>query len=35
MREVPVTRWWSEIGDKIVKLAKEFPDDRYDAHPAL
>jgi len=33
MRDVLVTRW-SEIGDKIVKLAEEFPEDRYDAHPA-
>jgi hypothetical protein len=27
-----VTRW-SEIGDKMVKLAEEFPEDRYDASP--
>ena len=32
MRDVLVTRW-SEIGDKMVKLAEEFPEDRYDAHP--
>ena len=32
-RDVLVTRW-SEIGDKMVKLAEEFPEDRYDAHPA-
>ena len=32
MRDVLVTRW-SEIGDKIVKLAEEFPEDRYDAKP--
>ena len=30
MRDVLVTRW-SEIGDKMVKLAEEFPEDRYDA----
>ena len=33
MRDVLVTRW-SEIGDKMVKLAQEFPEDRYDACPA-
>ena len=33
MRDMLATRW-SEIGDKIVKLAEEFPEDRYDAHPA-
>jgi uncharacterized damage-inducible protein DinB len=33
MRDVLVTRW-SEIGDKMVKLAEEFPEDRYNAHPA-
>ena len=33
MRDVLVTRW-SEIGDKMVKLAEEFPEDRYDAKPA-
>ena len=33
MRDVLVTRW-SEIGDKMVKLAEEFPEDRYDARPA-
>jgi len=32
MRDVLVTRW-SEIGDKIIKLAEAFPEDRYDAHP--
>jgi len=32
MRDVLVTRW-SEIGDKIVKLAEEFPEDSYDARP--
>jgi hypothetical protein len=32
MRDVLVTRW-SEIGDKLVKLAEEFPEDRYDARP--
>ena len=32
MRELLVTRW-AEIGDKIVKLAEEFPEDRYDARP--
>ena len=32
MRDVLVTRW-SEIGDKMVKLAEEFPEDRYDARP--
>ena len=31
-RDVLVTRW-SEIGDKIVKLAEEFPEDRYEAKP--
>ncbi len=24
---------WTEIGDKMVKLAEEFPEDRYDARP--
>jgi uncharacterized damage-inducible protein DinB len=33
MRDVLVTRW-SEIGDKMVKLAEEFPEDKYDARPA-
>ena len=33
MRDVLVTRW-SEIGDKMVKLAEEFPEDHYDARPA-
>ena len=32
MRDVLVTRW-SEIGDKMIKLAEEFPEDRYDATP--
>ena len=32
MRDVLVTRW-SEIGDKIVKLAEEFPEDSYDVRP--
>ena len=32
MRDVLVTRW-SEIGDKLVTLAEEFPEDRYDATP--
>ena len=32
MRDVLVTRW-SEIGDKMVKLAEEFPEDRYEAKP--
>ena len=32
IRDVLVTRW-AEIGDKIVKLAEEFPEDRYDAKP--
>ena len=30
--DVLATRW-SEIGDKMVKLAEEFPEDRYDARP--
>ena len=25
---------WSEIGDKIVQLAREFPEDKYDVAPA-
>jgi uncharacterized damage-inducible protein DinB len=25
---------WTEIGDKMTKLAEEFPEDRYDARPA-
>ena len=33
MRDVLVTRW-SEIGDKMVTLAEEFPEDKYDARPA-
>lgn len=32
MRDLLITRW-SEIGDKIVTLAEEFPEDRYDARP--
>ena len=32
IRDVLVTRW-AEIADKIVKLAEEFPEDRYDAKP--
>src|SRR5215216_5850862 len=32
MRDVLATRW-SEIGDKMIKLAEEFPEDRYDARP--
>jgi len=32
MRDLLVTRW-SEIGDKMVKLAEAFPEDRYDAQP--
>lgn len=32
MRDMLVTRW-SEVGDKMVKLAEEFPEDRDDAHP--
>ena len=32
MRDVLVTRW-SEIGDKMIKLAEAFPEDRYDARP--
>jgi len=32
MRDILVTRW-SEIGDKMVKLAEAFPEDRYDVHP--
>ena len=30
--DVLVTRW-SEIGDKMAKLAEAFPEDRYDARP--
>ncbi|MGQ0647708.1 MAG: DinB family protein [Gemmatimonadaceae bacterium] len=33
MRDVLVARW-AEIGDKIVTLAEEFPEDKYDAAPA-
>jgi hypothetical protein len=32
MRDVLVARW-SELGDKIVKLAEEFPEHRYDFCP--
>jgi ribonuclease D len=32
MRDVLVTRW-SEIGDKMVKLAEEFPEEHFDTHP--
>jgi uncharacterized damage-inducible protein DinB len=32
MRDVLITRW-SEIGDKMVKLAEAFPEDKYDARP--
>ena len=32
MRDVLITRW-SEIGDKIVKLAEEFPEAKYDDRP--
>lgn len=32
MRDLLVTRW-TEIGDKIVTLAEEFPEHRYDARP--
>ena len=32
MRDLLITRW-SEIGDKIVKLAEEFPESKYDARP--
>jgi uncharacterized damage-inducible protein DinB len=32
MRDVLVTRW-AEIGDKMVKLAEAFPEDKYDARP--
>lgn len=33
MRDVLITRW-AEIGDKMVKLAEAFPEDRFDARPA-
>lgn len=38
MRTGPVTNdllatRWTEIGEKIVKLAEEFPENRYDARP--
>ena len=32
MRDILMTRW-SEIGDKMIKLAEAFPEDRYDAQP--
>lgn len=32
MRDVLLTRW-SEIGDKMIKLAEEFPENKYDARP--
>ena len=32
IRDVLVTRW-SEIGDKMIKLAEAFPEDRFDARP--
>lgn len=32
MREMLLGRW-SELGDKIVAMAEEFPEDRYDAVP--
>ena len=39
-RDVLTTPWsevalarWSEIGDKIVQLAQEFPENKYDARP--
>jgi hypothetical protein len=32
MRDVLMTRW-SEIGDKVVKLAEEFPEDKYEFRP--
>jgi uncharacterized damage-inducible protein DinB len=31
-RDVLIARW-SEIGDKMVKLAEEFPEDKYNASP--
>jgi uncharacterized damage-inducible protein DinB len=33
MRDMLLARW-SEIGDKIVTLAEEFPEDRYETAPA-
>ncbi len=30
--EVAIARW-SEIGDKVVQLAEEFPEDKYEARP--
>src|SRR5258705_7297644 len=32
MRDVLLTRW-SEIGDKMIKLAEAFPENKYDARP--
>jgi uncharacterized damage-inducible protein DinB len=32
-RDVLIARW-SDIGDKMLKLAEEFPEDKYDARPA-
>ena len=32
MRDVLITRW-SEVGDKIVRLAEEFPESKYDVRP--
>ena len=32
-RDILATRW-NEVGDKIVTLAEEFPEERYDARPA-
>jgi uncharacterized damage-inducible protein DinB len=32
MRDILITRW-GEIGDKIVRLAEEFPEAQYDARP--
>ena len=26
---------WTEVGEKLVTLAEEFPDDRYDARPTM
>ena len=33
MRDVLLNRW-TEIGDKLTRLAEEVPEDRYDARPA-
>lgn len=32
MRDILIARW-SEIGDKTVKLAEEFPEEKYDVSP--